>query len=293
MAKLMIKTLLPFLCLTLISCAHFSEMPAQNDIGVLKEASFGRPPTEEEAQNGLKRQLRTVTAKYIWPPMKICWGNSKQWKLNGQYWCGWGLKTQPEGFGPELLSFQAMNSFGLTPGIPTLGQPISWQQGPGNQEKWFAFAAQSPSSNERLSELVINQAEYDKRMAATQLVAERETTLANGSEICKRIGLEPACYEALSLDEFSKAFGKNMSRADKVAFHNAHRSAEQIRQEKEEAARQRNQANQSFQVISPSNNSQQQMTNFLLLNQMQRSFQPQNTNCTTLGNNTNCTTTGY
>lgn len=284
-----LKAALSFLCLIFISCAHFSEMPAPNDIGILKEASFGRSPTEEEAQSGLKRQLLTVTAKYIWPPMKICWGNSKQWKLNGQYWCGWGLKTQPEGFGPQLVLFQAMNSFGLAPGIPAIGQPIEWQQGPGNKEKWFAVVAQSSIPSERLSELVINQAEYDKRMLSKKIEAEREVTLANGTEICKRIGLEPACFEALSLDEFSKAFGTSMSRSDKVAFHNAHRAAEQMRQEKEDAARQRN---QPIQVIYP-NNSQQQMTNFLLLNQMQRSFQPRNTNCTTLGSNTNCTTTGY
>lgn len=281
-----LKLALPFLCLTIISCAHLSEMPTQNDIGIQPEASFGRAPTEEEATNGLKRQLRTVTAKYIWPPMKICWGNSKQWKRNGQYWCGWGLKTQPEGFGPQLVLFQAMNSFGLIPGIPALGQPTAWQQGPGNQEKWFAVSAQSPISNERLSELVIDQAEYDKRILSKKLEEEREATLTTGAEICKRIGLEPACYEALSLDEFSKEFGKNMSRSDKVAFHNAHRASEQKRQEREAAERQRN---QPIQVIYP-NNSQQQMMNFLLLNQMQRSFQPQNTNCTTLGSNTNCTT---
>lgn len=143
-------------------------------------------------------------------------------------------------------------------------------------------------------------------------VAKETATLAAGAALCGKTGLDELCYLSLAPADFLRNFGGSFTQRDKAAFYNAWRlGAERQKQEiarqqkedesrrqaqeelkaKEESARQRNQVYQPVQIIYPDNSRQQQMTNFLLLNQIQRSFQPRTTNCTTFGSNMNCT--GY
>ena len=83
------------------------DIPEPKDIETLHTAlSFGKAPTEEEAQAGLKKMLRTVTAKYAWPPQKICWGTSSRWQLNHEFSSGWAVIVYPEGLGPYLVGFK-------------------------------------------------------------------------------------------------------------------------------------------------------------------------------------------
>lgn len=154
--------------------------------------------------------------------------------------------------------------------------------------------------------------EAAKIKAEERRVAKEAAILAAGAALCGKVGLDDLCYLNLAPVDFLRDFGGSFTQNDKAAFYNAWRlGTERQKQEiarqreedesrrqsqeelkaKEESARQRNQVYQPVQVIYPDNSRQQQMTNFLLLNQIQRSFQPRTTNCTTVGSNTNCT--GY
>ena len=211
-------------------------------------------------------------------------------------------------------------------------------------EKWFAVPGdKNPQAPEKWTEIIINQAEYDKRRlsqwndlqrtseesakaaakreAEEKHVAKEAATLAAGAALCGKAGLDELCYISLAPSDFFKNFGGSFTQKDKAAFYNAWRlgterqkqeiarqkEADEIQRESQkelkdkddaaEAARERTPVYQPMQVIYP-DNSQQQMTNFLLLNQqIQHAFQPiyqppiRNTNCYTAGAFTNCT--GY